>query len=82
MVVCEIVDVLMLYFPEALTGLLSSVFWVSLIGFGVGLSALWWTQENRKVSQIPIVVLYAALVFLITYCAILLTHGLLGFPMK
>ena len=82
-VVFDTFDLLFMVSPEDSSGFLAYVsFWGLLIGFGAGLLALWWTQENRKVWQIPIVVLYGALVLLITFYSIMLTHGLLGRSLK
>jgi len=81
-VVFDIFDLLVMFFPEAFQGFLGNVVWVLLVGFGVGLLAFWWTQESKKVWQIPIVILYGALVLLITFYSIMLTHGLLGRSLK
>ena len=81
-VVFDIFDLLVMFFPEAFQGFLGNVVWVLLVGFGVGLLALWWTQESKKAWHIPVVVLYGALVLLITFYSIMVTHGLLGLPFK
>ena len=81
-IVVDIVDLLIIFFPEAFHGFLGNVPYMMLIGFGVGLLALWWTQESKKAWHIPVVVLYGALVLLITFYSIMLTHGLLGRSLK
>ena len=78
LVVVVIVDLLFIFLPEPFHGFLGYVPWMTLIGFGVGLLALWWTQESRKVWQIPIAILYGALVLLIAFCSIMLIHWLFG----
>lgn len=81
-VVVDIVDLLIIFFQEAFHGFLGNVSYMMLIGFGVGLLALWWTQKSKKAWHIPVVVLYGALVLLITFYSIMLTHGLLGRSFK
>ncbi len=81
-VVVDIVDLLFIFLPEPFVGYLENSSWVLLIGFGVGLLALWWTQESKKAWHIPVVILYGALVLLIAFYSIMLTHWLLGRSLK
>jgi len=78
-VVSDIVDLFIMFFPEqSLIGGIGVS--ASLVGLGVGLLALWW--EDKKAWHIPVLILYGALVLLITFYSFMLTHGLLGLPFK